>query len=152
MGTPLPKAQRHTLTTPIGGVKLWGDPTKLAQFFPAATLDEFTDPPPVVASVGSTTVKRYPGDPNPYTRSAHARTTYRGVPRANGAIPGERFWCEIMVSNGLGGSKKKTYQFAYQGDFGAVRAGAEANNTIPFVLRNKSGVSYEITFGAPPGP
>ena len=150
MADPLPKAQRHTLTTPQGPVKLWGDPTKLEIFFPTATLDEFTDPAPVEASVGATSVRRYPNDPSPFTRSAHTRTTFRGSPRANGALPGERFWCEIMVSDGFGGTKKKTYQFAYQGTFGAVRAGAEINNTIPFVIRNRSGVSFEVTFGAPP--
>lgn len=151
MGEPLPKAQRHTLTTSLGPVKIWGAPAKVDIFFPTAVLDEESDPTPATASVGSTTVSRYPGDPNPFTRSAHERTTYRGVPRANGATPGERFWCEIMVSDGLGGQKKKSYQFSLQGPFHHLRVGADATNTIPYVLRNRSGASYEIPFGAP-GP
>jgi hypothetical protein len=56
-----------------------------------------------------------------------------------------------MVSDGLGGQKKKSYQFALQGPFHKLRVGADASNTIPYVLRNRSGVSYEIPFGAP-GP
>lgn len=150
MPESLPKAQRHSQASSLGPFKIWGDPTKLSVYFPDASLDELTAPAPINASVGGHTVRRYPGDPNPFTRGGHDRTTYPGVKKPNGTTPGERFWCEIRVSDGLGGFKTQASQFTYQGTFSQLKAAAIATNTIPYVLRNRSGAAYEIPFTAGP--
>ena len=143
-GVPLPKATPHTITTPIGKVTLWGDHTKLTGFFPSATEDALADKPAVTSTVRATTVRRYPGDPNPYSRASHSRTFYPATAKGNGTTPGKRFWCEVAGMDGNGNPITLSHQFTYVGTFAAVRNAAIAQSTMDYTLRNCSGAGYEI--------
>ena len=143
-GVPLPKAVPHTITTPQGDVTIWGDHTKLIEFFPTATENSLADKQPVTSTVKATTVHRYPGDPSPYTRASHSRTVYPMTARSNGTTPGLRFWCELPDTDGNGNAIVKAKQFTYQGTFAAVRFAAIDQATKDYVLRNNSGRAYDI--------
>jgi hypothetical protein len=139
-----PRPVEHTITTAAGTQSIWGDPEKLALFFPSAAPKALVDLPPKTSTVRSTTVRRYPGDPNPFTRKSYSRTVRPAGARTNGTTPGRRMWCELRAPKVGGGTAITSYQFTFTGPFTALRLKAESDAPSDFTIRNASGVAYDI--------
>lgn len=144
MTKPIP----HTISTDFDDVVIWGDTDKLQEFLPSAVPDVMGAGVVVNFTRSGSSVRQYPGDTSPYSRSGGPVSRFSEPGLANKATPGKRFWCEVV--EGAGPLRTRTVrQFTYVGSWSALRDAMRSNAAKSYTLRNASGQKASVTSVGP---
>jgi hypothetical protein len=115
----------------------WGDKGKATLLFGTVNDAEGAAFVDVNVTRPAGVVKRYPGDPRPFTRkgTSYGYVLYRG--RSGAATPGDPFWCEVPAEL-LPGQTRKVYQFTTN----------ESNSQIAYVIGNVISTAMIVRFNS----
>ena len=138
----------YRLSAVSGSPIIWGERANLEFFLNGVT--------PVVGvggldkqvSYGGSSVSRYPGDPNPFSRKGGTRRIYLDKAGASVGTPGKRFWLEFINEDDQ--SKNEVRQFTVQGSMGLLRAQCKASVKIECFFRSSSGRKWQLFAVVPP--
>jgi hypothetical protein len=137
----------YRLSAVPGSPIIWGEKDNIEYFLKnvlpvagAAGLDK-------QIAVKASTVHRYPGDPNPYTRKGGQRRIYQDKTGSSVGTPGKRFWMEFY--NPDDESTNEIRQFTCVGSQGLLRQQCKVAAKIDFTFRMNSGKAFEILVTAP---
>lgn len=97
-------------TAGAGGVLIWGDFEKASLLFTQVEEQSRFGRTEISVTRPAGVVKRYPGDPKPFTRrgTTYTYSLYSG--KSSSATPGDPFWIEVPATL-LPGQVRKVYQF-----------------------------------------
>lgn len=144
------KIRPHAVSAAGEDFTIWGDTTKLEEFFTGIAEAPNTTGPDRVVRMPQMIVKRYPSDPG-FTRREHQRKVAADTGIKRGTTPGKVFVIEEEILDaGTLKPKIRTWQFTHTGSVLALRAYARSKAKSDFRLRWSSGRFEEI--GTPPGP
>ena len=139
----------HTIANFADRLVIYADTTKLVYLFGAVPAD---------ADPGGTdqqwdrkggSVRRYPGDPSPYTRKAITYTVLSQKGGNRGILPGRPFTVEYEV--GASTPKiKKVVQFTLVGPWTSFHAWAGTKAKVNMTIRSPGGRPYKIAASAAP--
>ena len=123
-----------------GKVVIWGRQTPVKVAFPTALASPSLDGTAGGYAKPAALVRRYPGDPKPYTRRASTaqKFIYRGL--GGPATPGRRFWVTQTAAppSGLIG-KQKWYQFTTTYSMRTIIMKFQTTGAVNFRLKTSGG-------------
>lgn len=128
----------------VEGVEIWGDKTKAELLFGAVEEKPSSGRKEVSVTRPAGVVKRYPGDPRPYTRKGSTYTYSLFPARSAQTTPGSPFWIEVPVDL-LPGQKRDVYQFTSNAGTGELADTFRRVVSTPLIFRSNSGKAIEIT-------
>lgn len=132
---------------PNGDVELfvYGEEANLEHFFGALEPLAAQAAANKSVSVGSHSRKRFIGDTQGHTVSAHSRTILVDPGAKNGnSLPGKPFVCVELDADGNQPEDGETRQFTYEGTFRDLHAQLVGTNARPMWLISPSGKKYKI--------
>jgi hypothetical protein len=133
----------HTLTGAGVGVVIWGDHAKLVALVPGVVADAAAGAADITFTRAGASVKRYPGDPNPYTRAGGTVVRLKQKPAKLGTLPGRPFTIEVTTGTAPD-EIIKVHQFSFTGPFTKLHAFVEGAATSDYILRSPGGKPYAI--------
>lgn len=124
---------------------LYGEETNLEFFFGALEPLAAQAASNKNVSVGSHSRKRFIGDTQGHTVSAHSRVILVDPGAKNGnSLPGKPFVCQQLDANGDVPDNAELRQFTYEGTFRDLHAQLVASAQVPCWLISPSGKKYKI--------
>lgn len=118
---------------------VWGDVSKLSALFSSVSPAGSGGVVDISYSRNGGSVRRYPGDPAPYTRGAASVVRSR-IPRASSqTTPGRPFTVEVPAVVEPG-EKRTVRQFTLIGSWSAFHAAASAQAKVDMIIRSPGGV------------
>ncbi len=140
MPLALPEGYYQSFTHTVDGktVRVWAIKENWT-YFVTDTGDDASTITPVTWTVGTGKVRRFPGDPEPYTRNSY--TAKRALPVTRGkAIPGKPFALE---------DQNEFRVFSYVGSLSALYSVLTAKVKADCALHTPSGRTMPIVKGTP---
>lgn len=131
----------------VGGEDLivWGDPTKISPYIPGFTEVAAEGPVNISVTRSGSSVRRYPGDPSPYSRSGGLAVRVKAADATRTVLPGRNAYLEEVTEFG----NRVVQTITFEGPFARLHAAATAAATRPFTLRSPGGKAYAITDATP---
>jgi hypothetical protein len=128
----------------VGGVVIWGDETKASLLFTSVENESVSGSYEVTVTRPAGVVKRYPGDPRPFTRRGTTYTYSLWIGRSNQTTPGDPFWIEVPAEP-LPGQVRKVYQFTTNENNTQLKSAFDRVCSTAFNLRFNSGKVVLVT-------